>query len=587
MAEKNNNNSAKDKVLKYILLILLPFLLLGLIEFSLRIIHYGTEYPLFIPAKNFPDYIQPNPEIIKRYFPPGAPVPDVSPDTQYIKKIKPENEFRIVIQGGSTAAGFPFGRFGSLKGMLDERFKRLYPDKNIEIINTAMSAVNSYTLLDFTDEIIALKPDLILIYAGHNEFLGIMGVGSTFASKGGRLATLLSLKLKNFRIFQLLQKLIYGINKQPEKKFSTKRTLMARIAKEKDIPLSSPLYHSGVNQFQKNLNDILNQYQQHHIPVILGTLVSNEKDQPPFASSSSTDVNKSADLAYLTAQKMFQKGYNKQARKMFQLARDLDLLRFRAPTGFNKIIQTEAKIHHAYIADVESTFVKHSPEQIPDSTLILEHLHPNLKGYFYLAKAFSDAIIINRLLPEPIKSTPGNFNFQDIPVSKSDRLYGLYKIKRLKSGYPFTTHPISVPMPQDNSLESIALRKRIKGEPWLAIQQKLLTEYQKQNDFKEAAKIAARITDAIPEQHQSAYIAAQLYSKVNDIDMAIYYHKKALLIKPDYIPYLFSLAQDYYKKKDFITSLSTLQRILRLNSNNKTAKYYIQMIKQQQKGLLH
>ncbi len=49
------------------------------------------------------------------------------------------------------------------------------------MINTAMSAVNSYVLKDVASEIAEQSPDAVLIYAGHNEYLGIFGVGSHFS----------------------------------------------------------------------------------------------------------------------------------------------------------------------------------------------------------------------------------------------------------------------------------------------------------------------------------------------------------------------------------------------------------------------
>ena len=52
--------------------------------------------------------------------------------------------------------------------MLEGRIRASQPTRYVEVINTAMSAVNSYTLLDFADEIIAQNPDAVLIYAGHN-----------------------------------------------------------------------------------------------------------------------------------------------------------------------------------------------------------------------------------------------------------------------------------------------------------------------------------------------------------------------------------------------------------------------------------
>ena len=46
-----------------------------------------------------------------------------------------------------------------------------------------MAAVTSYVLLDFADEIIAQQPDAVVIYTGHNEYLGIGGVGSSLRQR--------------------------------------------------------------------------------------------------------------------------------------------------------------------------------------------------------------------------------------------------------------------------------------------------------------------------------------------------------------------------------------------------------------------
>jgi hypothetical protein len=122
--------------------------------------------------------------------------------------------------------------------MLGDRLEATHPYSDIEVVSTAMAAVNSYTLLDFVDEIIEQKPDLILIYAGHNEYLGIMGVGSAFAAKGGRFATLMHLKLKDWRLYQLLQKfysLAMSSEVPPDK---SNKTLMSQVAKEKEEPFT-------------------------------------------------------------------------------------------------------------------------------------------------------------------------------------------------------------------------------------------------------------------------------------------------------------------------------------------------------------
>ncbi|CAM5180859.1 hypothetical protein [Alishewanella longhuensis] len=67
-----------------------------------------------------------------------------------------------MVQGGSTAAGYPYGMGAALAGMLEQRLRRTFPEQPIEVVNTALSAVNSYTLLDFADERNSLHFSLML-----------------------------------------------------------------------------------------------------------------------------------------------------------------------------------------------------------------------------------------------------------------------------------------------------------------------------------------------------------------------------------------------------------------------------------------
>ena len=42
----------------------------------------------------------------------------------------------------------------------------------------AMTATNSFTTLDFARELVDCQPDLYIVYDGHNEFYGALGVAS-------------------------------------------------------------------------------------------------------------------------------------------------------------------------------------------------------------------------------------------------------------------------------------------------------------------------------------------------------------------------------------------------------------------------
>ncbi len=71
-----------------------------------------------------PDYLLPRPDILSRYFPDGH-APRVTMETNFFLKEKPENGLRLVVQGGSTATGFPYGLGEpSLAGMLTTGYDR-------------------------------------------------------------------------------------------------------------------------------------------------------------------------------------------------------------------------------------------------------------------------------------------------------------------------------------------------------------------------------------------------------------------------------------------------------------------------------
>jgi lysophospholipase L1-like esterase len=517
----------------YTILLLLPFILVGLTEFSLRFAGYGHSYPLFIDAEGLSGYSQPNPDLIKRYFHKPELAPDVSPDTLLFKQQKPQNSFRIVIQGGSTAAGFPYGRFGSLTGMLQQRVKRLYPDKNIEIISTAMASVNSYTLRDTVDEIIQIQPDLVLIYAGQSQ------------------------------------------------------TLMAKVAKEKNIAITSPLYQAGISQFEDNLRSILSAYQKANINVLISSLVSNEVDQPPVSSDKNADISAlqqaftsgqfkqatilgktainrypySAEAYYLLAKSLLNVGQLESAKKHFVRANDLDLLRFRAPSEFNQIIRQLSHQYKATLVDSQTYIRQHTKSGLIGHQVMFEHLHPNKKGYFLLAEAFIQTIVQQQLLGSASLVTHQQA-WQDIPLTKVDQLYAKFKIANITADYPFADTPQKVPPIKNQDFESTMTLKRIKNEPWLAIQQQMLSHYNDQNKPAEAAKVAGIIFDALVNNAQIADVARRLYLDMQDMPMAYYYAKQAVNLKPEHIPYKLNFAQILYHLKRNDEAIAQLQSVL-------------------------
>jgi lysophospholipase L1-like esterase len=585
----------QKKALLYSIAICLPFATLLLIEMALRMSGYGASYPLFVPAPQLDGYLQPNPDLIKRYFGPNGNPPKVSPDTFLFKQTKSADTYRIVTMGGSTMAGFPYGRFASPAGMLKQRFKASKPSKEIEIISVAMSSVNTYTLLDITQEVIAIKPDAVLIYTGHNEYLGVMGVGSIYASKGGHGVNLLFLKLKEVRLFQLLQSIFTSIHRAPQKGINeNQRTVMAQVAKNKAIVFNDEIYQAGISQFSNNLDVILSAFKQAKVPVLISNLVANEKDQAPFKSVSNPHIDDIASKLDNTSQaisaedvkqanRVFHADYFFALAKRFEQAKDqinahgyyskatdFDLLRFRAPSIFNTIIANKAKQHSAMLVDTHQ-FMHITGPNIIGYELMLEHLHPNHRGYFLIAEAFYQSIQNAGFLPPeyPINSEQA---WRMSPITQADEILADYKIALLTSDYPFTNAKKSIakPIPTDE-LSTIGLG-RINGINWIDTQEALLRYYQKTGEHERAANAAGTLFDAIPEQTSAARAASVLYLRANILTMAKYYALKALELDANNENFRLTLAEIYYKLGNTKNAIDELNDLLRIAPNNQRAK---------------
>ncbi|MBU2917851.1 tetratricopeptide repeat protein [Psychrosphaera sp. F3M07] len=595
------------------IMILIPFLFFAILEIGLRLAGYGQQIPLFMQNPSAPEYLLPTPDVVKRYFAKGAESPNVTIETNFFKKIKPEDGIRIIVQGGSTAAGFPYGFGASIAGMLDYRLKQTFPERPVEVINTALSAVNSYTLLDFADEIIEQQPDAVLIYAGHNEYLGILGVGSAYTAANSHGATLLYLKLKNSRIFQLMQSIyssFSSINTMSNSKQNDNvRTVMAKVAKHKNIPHDSALFKQGLNQFEQNMSLLLGKYNKAGIPVFISTIASNLADQKPFSSAllseeeeqlvatvqtdpSSFELkqreqleqlsisNKSADGYYALGQVWLKTQEYDKAKYAFVQARQHDLLRFRAPIEINQIIETLAQENKVYLVDAEADLSKVAEQHIIGKSLMIEHLHPTIKGYFEISNSFYQALKSTKVFgefPHPISK----FNAQqELPVFDAEVVWGNAKIAGLMADYPFTKQPQQPDYPElkswSDKLGFAAYKKQVS---WLDIANQSLQYANKIQDQLTIIKAVKLLSDAMPDNESYAYQAGVTLISQKRPKEAIRYLTRAMDIQPNNTNSRLALAHAYTQQSDYSTALIWLDSVLKIEPNNTVALSVSKQIK--------
>lgn len=482
------------------LLVLLPVLFIVLLEIGLRLAGYGPNLKLFIPFPPKPAYFQINPEVGLRYFPATRVKPQVSYDV-FLKQ-KPADEFRIFVLGGSSAAGYPYFYNGSFSSMLKVVLKEYYPDRAIQIVNLAMPAVGSYTVRDLALELDAYRPDLIIIYSGHNEFYGALGVGSSEFLGTSRGLINFFIRIRRYKIVQLTSDIIRWIRRSYARMFrrpsEPQGTLMARMVKKKYIPYQSADYRIARSIFEENLLDVVGHFRKRGVPVLMGTLVSNVHHQKPFVDrfsetgdsvrwrklhreagrlfrqgkpeaalekiSEAIGSDSLPASAYFLQGKILEAlGDSLSAYRAYYKAKDRDALRFRASEDFNRVIMRLDSLPTVKVVDIKGSFEKHSPLHLPGNELLLEHLHPNLAGYRLMAASFARSIIDGRYLGTPERTEiPDSLWKSKIYVTRVDREVARIRIAVLMAGWPFTgNRPPSkeeVSVPEGDPIRRLALK---------------------------------------------------------------------------------------------------------------------------------
>ncbi len=537
--------------------ILTPFLFLILLEIILRIFSYGHNTDLFVKYPPNENYLVMNYYASDKFFPDTL---DATKGNQEIFAInKAPNTFRIFVLGESTTLGFPFRPNGSFHRWLQYRLMHMYPDKNFEVINLSLTAVNSYTVLDFGKQLAQYQPDAVLIYTGHNEYYGALGVGSTTYVGSNRFLLQTLVKLRELKVVQLfnnfIKKAVAVFAKKPS---GDRQSLMQDMAARQHIIYGSADYQAGINQFTENMTELCRTLNDEKIPVFLSNVVSNEKDLPPFISEG--DGPGSANWNYAQGQLAYKDSSFNKAKQYFDKARELDELRFRAPEAINTSInKITSQFPYVHLVDSKSIFEKYSPHGIIGSETIEEHVHPDLLGYAIMSEAFYQAIQKQQLIKfKPEREITFEQLQQEMPITKLDTLNGKYQMIMLKTEWPFN-QPISKQFKVENSIEGTLATKVALGHTgWTNAMGELFRYDQKNNNNAGALKVAEAMVLQYPVDEDFYNYAGNLNMVLKNYGQAAFYYRKLFMLNnnPQVAQTVYQL---YLKAGDSVNALKFKQ----------------------------
>jgi tetratricopeptide (TPR) repeat protein len=417
-------------------LLVMPLLALAVLEAALRLAGYGYPTGLFDKVHlQGRDYLLNNERFSLRFFPPKL---SRWPSPLMMEAVKPAGTCRIFIFGESAAQGDPEPAFGAgryLEVLLRER----YPGVNFEVVNVAITAINSHVIVPIARECAHYQGDLWIIYMGNNEMIGPFGAATVFGAKAPPWPVVrLGLALQTTRVGQLLMDLerkLKGNAGGPGTWGGLQMFLGNQLAP--NDPRKEVVYKN----FQRNLRDILRAGRNSGAAIVLNTVSVNLKDCPPFASLPSgtlapadrekcdrlcadgrgAEMNgdwklaaadfgeagaldpQLADAQFRQGQSLLRLNDTAAAAGHFQKACDCDALPFRADSRINAIIrETGQQLGGPKLVLCDAAASLPAPGKIAGQETFYEHVHFNFDGNYRLAMLWTAQA--ERLLPDDVKT---------------------------------------------------------------------------------------------------------------------------------------------------------------------------------------
>jgi tetratricopeptide (TPR) repeat protein len=416
--------------------ILIPVLLLGILEAGLRLLAPGhsTDFTTKAVVDGVTVFHE-NDAFAWQYFP--AEIAR-EPLVLSFPAEKASNVYRIFVLGASAAQGDPEPTYGFSR-ILEQMLEHGYPGADFEVINTAVTAINSHVVYQIAREVAPLQGDLFIIYLGNNEVVGPFGTGTVFAPLSPSLAFIRLVILS--RSSRIVQNLACVLRRLRSERGGIEKWRGMEMFLDRQVRADDPGMEKVYRHFRANLEDTLSVIRRAGAKAIVSTVGTNLRDSAPFASQhrrrfaepereqwdalyrsgaalAEAGRCEEAGARLLEAEKIDgtwaalqfllgvcfgEMGDHREARHRYRLARDLDTLRFRADSRINEIIREVAAARAGegvYLADSAREFEAASAHGIPGDDLFHEHVHLTFKGHYLLAKALLHQV--EKILPADV-----------------------------------------------------------------------------------------------------------------------------------------------------------------------------------------
>ena len=337
------------------------------------------------------------------------------------------DSFLVVVLGGSTAAGEPYDRQPPLSAgdLFVHYLRQQLPQQNFRILKTFLYGGDLRRVLIQSLAGLPEQPDLLIVIAGHNEFLGRYGPNVTCKNTDSRIAPPTWRRSATLRFLQ---------ERLRQKRLADPPRRTGRELFDRPI-VCSYQWHETLVQYDRTIGDIARLSERLEIPTLFAFPAGNSRDFEPnrsvyrgdpqhreifeqlyrwgrhhlgrsdfdaalacFAAAETIDSS-FADLLFRTGQALSAKDREPQASDYFRRASDNDGYPFRALSEQSTSMRRRAEQHGHMFVDFRRVLREGAGTGALDHRTLADMHHPNLTGYFLMARAIYAKVAQAKLIP--------------------------------------------------------------------------------------------------------------------------------------------------------------------------------------------
>lgn len=372
----------------------------------------------------------------------------------YIPPPEPKSDdvMRLYMYGASTTQGYPVTELGYVN-QLTYQIHNVLEGKNVAVHNLGFSGNTSTMDRYVVASTFWHKPDAMIVYVSHNEFVHSEIDSIPFYRS-----------IMKFRNSSSMFRLLMAGSQRNIKPDSVADNNENVNRKRMPYRLIKPYYALKLSILKHNYRAMAEIARSNNVPLIFITATSNIGEWPPPERTvtsftpdgeSQRDLNRirrliketrldeaksilsehfkqhpnDAYFLYMQGKIDELNGDYEKAKKNYEIAKNLDLLQWRANSEINNYVRSLADEKMVWVLDADKIFKKNSANGITGYSLFLDNVHPNIKGHYLLATSIIDFLKGNKIVKRDWWNNTNEYisveNFLDRIEISNDRLFDL------------------------------------------------------------------------------------------------------------------------------------------------------------------